>query len=328
MIGSENFPVISRVSRLWVGKREDTAVEFDATESLTETRFVTFYSGSISPAFRGRGCEWAFFSIIILFSSCQKSTPVIPEPETQKILALSHTRTDADFKLSEEVSQIDFTQFEMLLLGGDLSVNSDSAVLDWLDKVYDLGNENTLWALGNHDYDRTDLIPEFTHRPLFYEKSWGKITFLVLDTQENSSQITPSQLDLINSVTDTLSETKYLVLLHHKLLWMPGHPELESQIPEVANSGLGDCHFCTNPNNFYDMLYPKLIEVKNKGIEVICLGGDIGFKSKSFEFQTTDGIWFLATGILAGDSGNLALVFEYDVEKGSLIWNFRRLNKL
>lgn len=267
---------------------------------------------------------------ILLLSSCKKD-PVVPTQSTsKKILSLGHTRTGEDFELDEEVAQIDFTQYELLLLGGDLSVASskDEAVMDWLDKVFDLGNENTLWALGNHDYKNPELIPPFTNRPLFYAHSWKNITFLVLDTQENLSNITQPQLDLIDSVIDTLSETRYLVVLHHKLIWLQGNPEFQDQISEIANGQAGDCGYCTNPNNFYEAVYPRLLEVRNKGIEVICLGGDIGFQVKSFEHQTNDGIWFLASGINAFEGDNLGLLFEYDEMMGTLKWNFRALSEL
>lgn len=267
---------------------------------------------------------------LVLLNSCKKDSPTIPANEPKKILSLGHTRTGADFEIDEEVAQIDFNQFELLLLGGDLSVESsqDSAVLNWLDQVYDIGNQNTLWALGNHDYANPALIPDFTNRPLFYSHSWKNITFIVLDTQESSSNMTTPQVQLINSVIDTLSETKYLVLLHHKLMWMSGHPELESQIGEVANGQAGSCGYCTNPNNFYEAVYPKLLEAKENGIEVICLGGDIGFQVKSFEYLTSDGIWFLASGINTFEAGSEALVFEHDEMTAALTWRFKVLSEL
>ncbi|MBU0764548.1 MAG: T9SS type A sorting domain-containing protein [Bacteroidetes bacterium] len=64
------------------------------------------------------------------------------------------------------------------------------------------------------------------------------------------------------------------------------------------------------------------MEVMNKGIEVICVAGDIGKKVKQFEYQTTDGVWFLASGISAGDSGNKVLIIENNLTAGILQWEF------
>ena len=54
---------------------------------------------------------------------------------------------------------------------------------------------------------------------------------------------------------------------------------------------------CINPNNFYEDVYPLLVKVRHRGIEVICIGGDIGAKANEFEYITSDTIYFLASGI-------------------------------
>lgn len=245
-------------------------------------------------------------------------------------LHIAHTRTGTNPLMDPLVEQIDFSTFDMLWLGGDLALatsESDSAMIH-VDSVFNLGNESTLWALGNHDYSDLERVQSFTHRKPYYASYSNNITFLVLDTQDSLSNIIGDQLDLFRRVTDTIHESTHLVLLHHKLFWMYGNPDLQSKIASVTNGGFGDCFYCINPNNFYPDLYPALIEVEQRGIDVICIAGDIGFRKSEFEFITPEGIQFLASGIEAGNTNNKVLLFRYESVSGTLDWQYLALNQL
>lgn len=142
------------------------------------------------------------------------------------------------------------------------------------------------------------------------------------------SNIIDEPLELFNSVTDTLQTTTHLVILHHKLIWMYGDSYLQTYINSIPNGGFGDCFYCINPNNFYVDLYPKLLELEAKGIEVICVAEDIGFRTNEFAYTTPEGVQYLASGIDAGKSYNQALIFRHDVVNDSLSWTFNLLSDL
>ena len=91
------------------------------------------------------------------------------------------------------------------------------------------------------------------------------------------SNIVNHQKDFLFEVLDTIQQSEHLIILHHKLIWMYGHDVLESQISSVSNADLGNCFNCINPNNFYSDIYPKLVDIKIEGIQVYCIGGDIGY---------------------------------------------------
>jgi len=248
----------------------------------------------------------------------------------QYYLHLAHTRTAANPSMDQVAESIDYSFYDMLWLGGDMALSSslDDVTMEHLDSILDLGNDQTLWALGNHDYADLDRIQAYTHRPPYYAYYRDKITFLVLDTQDSLSNITGQQRELFDRVTDTLQTTTHLVLLHHKLFWMYGNDDLQPYINTIPNGGFGDCFYCINPNNFYSDLYPVLLEIEAKGIEVICVAGDIGFHANEFEYTTPEGVQFLASGINAGHVNNQALVFKHDVINDSLYWEFTLLSDL
>ncbi len=228
------------------------------------------------------------------------------------------------------VEDINYSYYDMLWLGGDLALSTslDDQTMMHVDSVFNLGDPNTLWALGNHDYADLDRIQTYTGRPSYYAYQKNGMTFLVLDTQDSLSNIIGPQRELFYRVTDTISESSHLIILHHKLIWMYGNDNLQPMIPYVSNGEFGDCFYCINPNNFYTEIYPVLLEVEERGIEVICIAGDIGFRTNQFEYLTPEGIQFLASGIEAGKPDNMALLFHHNQTWNELTWEYILLSEL
>lgn len=266
----------------------------------------------------------ALVDVIAQIGECPQSS------KYQYYLHIAHTRTDANPSMDQVAESIDYSWYDMLWLGGDMALSSslDDATMNHLDSILDLGSDQTLWALGNHDYADLNRVSAYTHRPAYYAYYKDNITFLVLDTQDSLSNIIGQQRELFFSVTDTLQTTTHLILLHHKLIWMYGSDYLQPYINTIPNGGFGDCFYCINPNNFYSDLYPELLEIEAKGIEVICIAGDIGFRTNEFEYTTPEGVQFLASGIEAGNSNNQALVFRHDLVNDKLSWVFISLSDL
>jgi hypothetical protein len=265
----------------------------------------------------------------IVLSSCTEDPPlsVSELSPSATYLHLAHTRTDANPYMDSIVESIDYSALNMLWLGGDLAWSSSISdeVINHADSIFDFGNLNTLWALGNHDYFDLNRIEAATGRPPFYAYYKNGITFLVLDTQDSVSSITSEQLALLSNIKDTIRSSSHLILLHHKLLWMRGNPDLEPLIDSISNGPAGECDWCINPNNFYHDVYPLLLDVKRNGIEVLCIAGDIGDKVSEFQHLTDDGIFLLASGINAGFTGNKALLFKHNIRAKSLSWKYQLL---
>ncbi len=218
----------------------------------------------------------------------------------------------------------------MLWLGGDMSFSTseDSTTMNYYDSILDFSDQNTLWSLGNHDYANLNLIETYTNRPSFYSYYRNGLSFIVLDTQDDFSNISGDQLDLITSVTDTIEESSHLVILHHKLIWMYGNTDLEPIINDVSNGQFGDCFYCLNPNNWYEDIHPMLQVVQQSGIQVICVGGDIGFETSQFEYTTSEGIKYLASGISDDLISSKALIFDHNTYTKELCWHFELLSEI
>ena len=275
------------------------------------------------------------FIFCVIITSCQDSkdeidNKEIPLSDPMSILHISHTRTDTTTKVPEILRSINFHKYDQLWHGGDVDhlTSSNEAAMDIWSAIFRFDAITTHWSLGNHDTSNRTLIEEYTGRSSFYAHTSGGVTILNLDTQLDSSRISGAQLELVNAVCDTISESGVLVVLSHKLLWMPGNDDLEPIINNIVNYIFGNCNSCTQPNNFYQDVYPRLLEVKDRGISVLCIAGDIGDNSKEFEHQTNEGIHFIASGIDVRHSINKAIVLEYQPELKEISWRYEVLENL
>jgi len=275
---------------------------------------------------------WGLLSVVLIsINAC--STPFIPDC-TYEYIHISHTRgaNVVPQTIDEIAAEINYDRYYLRFLGGDLSYFStaDTVILNYLQETFDIQSQQTHWAVGNHDYSDIELLETYTQRKTYYASYYKGISIVVLDTEMNGDNIIGEQLNLLSGVIDTLSASSYLLLLHHKLIFMPNNAELKHLTNDVANGPLGDCSYCTKENNnFYTQVYPLLETAQlEKNIQVLCIAGDLGHKVSTFSHRTPEGIYFLASGIHAEHKGNKALVFSHNVHNQILTWEFIALDSL
>ena len=261
---------------------------------------------------------------VILFSSCTKVIPEVTN-ELEEFIFIGHPRTNDKVNQSmlPAVENIDYSRFSMTLLGGDLTQNSASyEALSYLDSILDLGSSNTLFAIGNHD-DPSPFLYDFTGRNKYYSYYRNGITYLILDTEDDPGIISNDQIDLIQNITDTVSISTHLVLMHHRIFWMIGNNDLDSLLPLVGGSTRD-----LLSTNFYTDIYPLLLNVEKKGTDVICLAGDR--TDININYVTNDSIQFIATGMnhTRSDSDNYVIIFQHNIKDQILDWSFQSLNEL
>lgn len=271
---------------------------------------------------------WSFLAMLLVICQCNspKDTPVY----SHQYLFISHTYNNSDPEIQQvdkRVEQIVYDSFELVILGGDIMHNStkDAITVKMIDDIFDLSSPNTHWVLGNHDYDNPTYVPWASKKPFYYSFHENGITFIVLDTQDSACHITGWQKKMFLSVIDTIKNSTHLILLHHKLIWLLGNSELNKHL-NISNGEPGTCHYCLQENNFYQDIYLPLIKVQKQGINVICVGGDLGNSTRQFEYKTPEGIIYLASGIKNEDQQAKILIFYHDPESGQLSWRFELLN--
>jgi hypothetical protein len=270
-----------------------------------------------------------------VLSACSASDPAVDcatEEASNSYLFIGHTRVwvpQAQY-IDSVSGLIDYASFDMVLLGGDVVYDSskDDIVLQYLDSIYGLSEPTTLWALGNHDNTDIPLLSQYTKRPAFYASHRDGITFLVTYTNDEESSFGAAQMNLIASVCDTISASSHLILLEHKLTFMTGNPEMEAMVDSVPNGLLGPAEHEMQPNNFYSEVVPELRKAQDKGVQVLCIAGDIGLRATEYEQKTTDGIIYLASGISNGDRNGKVLVFNHCPKSRKLEWEFQLMYDL
>ena len=238
--------------------------------------------------------------------------------------------TQVDYR----VRQLNMSAYNGIWIGGDVCSESmlNYSTIQHIDTVFDLGNPETHWTLGNHDArnGNWEFYEEFTGRKTYYAYSSNEITYIILNTNlvPTNCNMINEQYEIISAVCDTIQQSKYLILLMHHGLWRD-IPDL----PPPATYAHSDLIYwnanCDSVNtNFVNIVYPKLVEVKQRGIDVFCVMGDMGASKKKFEMDSVDGIHFLGCGLNENHPDDLVLIFNYNTVSHELNYNFHNLDSL
>ncbi len=140
---------------------------------------------------------------------------------------------------------------------------------------------------------------------------------------------------LEDTVNNSLSNSTHLILIHHHIIWLADYDPLSHLIGDVR---IGASSRNLNNLNFYDDVYPLLLQARSNGVEVICLAGDrTGYEFAGpdygefhIEHTTSNGVHFLAAGLKEDLPANLRTVVEltHDTDTDTLTWEFLLLTEL
>ncbi len=277
---------------------------------------------------------------VLLLTLGERPAPAAESPE-KEFLFIGHSRSMVTEFTDPRFEDIDYSRYEMLLLGGDMamSTSGSTTTLKHLEKLFRMREETTLVALGNHDTGDIPLLLRYTAHPEFYEYLHDRILFIVLNTQRDGGQIKGPQLDLVRSSLRSLKKRRVrnVVLLTHKLIWLRGsrgEPGLEpfNKVPDgkfrVANGKFGDCVWCTPKTNFYEDVYPLLARAAAGGLGIYAIAGDIGDWSKRFGYTTRHGVNLVGSGGREGAPDAELFVLTHNRETGKLTHRFVLLDEL
>ena len=268
-----------------------------------------------------------FASVFVLLLSCSVAA------NTKRYLFLGHPReAPGEIELVQrEVERIDYSAYDLLLLGGDYTFQSTSSreSMDYLDAIFNLSEPTTLAAIGNHEGPNLPFFTDVTMRPRFYSYESDGITFVVLNTTDTGRNILGEELEMLESVVETI-EGSHLVLIHHHFVWLADYAPLAylQGSPLIGTSSRNLSNL-----NFYDAVYPLLLDARSKGVEVLCLAGDrTGVKSAGFyiDHTTEDGIRYIGIGMQEGMLPSLryTVVLEHDIDEEVLDLEFVPLSEL
>jgi len=241
--------------------------------------------------------------------------------------------TDGD-KVDYRLEEFDFSDFNGVWLGGDVCSEAmlNYSTVQYIDTIFDLGNADTHWALGNHDArnGNWEWCEEFTGRKTYYAYSDDGITRIVMNTNivPTNCEMLNDQYDVISAVCDTISVSSHLILLMHHGLWrdIPGLPQPSTYAQSDLIYWNANCDSVNT--RFVDVIYPKLLEVKQRGIDVICILGDMGATYKKFDVYSTDSIRFMGCGLYHNEPEDNVLFIEQQTVNAPLQFRFHNLDSL
>lgn len=253
-------------------------------------------------------------------------------------------------QIDYRVVALDKSPYERIWIGGDLCSEAllRRSHLYHIDSVMQIGRPQTQYALGNHDVRNGNLewYREFTGREPYNVYSENGAVSVCINTQLNVSDCyhLNAQFQLISDVCDTISESSHLFLFGHSNLWydVPGLPGPYKYAHTNFRYWMTNCDSANA--RFINTIYPKLQEVRERGIQVYCILGDSGDPgpnlkgTKGFHQLNPDSIHFFASGINNSKYTDPAqldtmpkdkiLIFEHNIPSQSMKWSFQDLDSL
>ena len=275
--------------------------------------------------------------IIIIFFHIIIHKVVLSQPiDTNYYLFVGHLYRSPD-KVDIRIENLDLTKYKGVWLGGDVCgelVNKIST-LHYIDSLFNLSNPLTFWALGNHDARNAnwEWIKQFTKRETFFNQTFDNTVSIVLNPNilPDNCFMLDKQFEMIKNVCDTIKNSTNLIIISHHCLWegVPGVPSpiyYAHRFIPYWNSNCNDVN-----STFVNSIYPILVSVKNRDINVINVFGDMGlWYPKKIEYVSDDGIYFLGCGLSnnAHPQTDYVLIFKTVPFEKKLFWEFKLLNSL
>jgi len=259
-------------------------------------------------------------------------------------------------RVDPRIAALPLSSYDQIWLGGDVCAKTTDRkeTLARLDSLFRFGRGNVHWAWGNHDVEQgnEEWISATTGRPDYYTEWVDGMALVVLNTNlfQWPNADPPAgfcarmegQYDMLLALADTVRQASHVVILHHYGLLTDELADDRFGLDTVFNYYKPFLKLRCEPDSstFEAAVYPLLAAIRKKGIEVVLIGGDIGQRAKSFEFQTKEGIWFLGSGInnsadpafapayVTNFSPDKVLVLRRGLKKRTLEWEFQDLDSL
>lgn len=292
--------------------------------------------------------------LLLLFSVHPGQGPVFETADatggsgdTLRYVFLGHIyswKTDGK-RVDARVLGLDYDRFDRIFLGGDICSEAFQyeSTVQHIDSAFDLRAATTHYALGNHDArnENIEWYEAYTGRKPYYVTAAPGMTIVTLNTTLNAGDCEnlDAQFRMLKSVTDTIQSASHLMILQHHTTWraLPGMADAWSWSNWPYYEWDANCY--EDSTKYLQAIYPLLVDVKNRGVEVVTVIGDAGVTNKGSEMVSTDGLHYLASGInnskffgdsLALDSAlkDKVLIFEHCPDQGTLNWDFHDLDSL
>lgn len=297
--------------------------------------------------------RWLGLYVVCVAWACTKPDWVVADaPRTYLFLGHPYDWYYDD-RIDPRLELLDFARFDGVWLGGDVCAKTSNQpeTLNYLDGLFQLQSPNTHWTWGNHDLKEGDAarLRTATARPEYYTHHQDGLQVIVLNTnlfwhnawappQEDCAP-KAAQLAWLMGVLDTLSAAQHLVILHHHGLLNEQKlgPDGALQYPDNI-SGIPVRPDCRADGDFSAEVYPALVGLRQRGIPVTLIGGDVGMASKGYHYQTLEGITLLGSGInnsldmaspppyVRNFNPDTVLLVRHHPHTPRLEWSFERLS--
>ena len=245
-------------------------------------------------------------------------------------------------KIDSRIEKMDTSEFDGIWLGGD--VLSETGLyysnFEYLDSLFNLSKPENHWTLGNHDTRNGNLewYSEFTKRPTYYTYSVKGLTVIVMNGNISplDCETLDKQYEMIKNVCDTISQGYLIFLIHQGItIDVPGIPSPSSYGHTALKNWMAHCE--DDSSTYTKAIYPTLVALEEKGIEVMHVMGDVGANKKYFHGISDHGIDYFGSGInnsynllkeIPITNPDMVLIFKHIPKENKILWEFVEVNSL
>lgn len=275
--------------------------------------------------------------LLILFVSTWSFS--FSQTDTLKYLFIGHPNKGVQNSDQTDVrlESADFTEYNNLWLGGDLcgETSLKFSTIQSMSDLFNLSKPGNHLTFGNHDVRNGNLewYKEITGKDPYYSYSANNgLTVIVLN-----GSITPLDCDNINkqywmikNVVDTIQSGHLIFLVHTGITYgVPGVMNPSSYAHTQLIHWRANCF--DSAATYINSIYPLLVELELKGVQVKQIVGDVGAGLKTFYGISDDGVEIFGSGlnnsydeIINGNATlqDSVLLFKHVPENNYLGWEF------
>ncbi|MEL7221385.1 MAG: hypothetical protein AAGJ93_08715 [Bacteroidota bacterium] len=287
--------------------------------------------------------------LILLLISCQTQDKPLEE---NTYLFLGHPYDwQSENRIDPRLELLDFSRFKGIWLGGDICARTtkDAATLVYLDSLFDLKSSTTHWSWGNHDLveGEEQRLLTATGKEDYYTTYLDGMQLIVLNTNllwhhewspaQEACERKQAQVDWLQQILDTVHTASHLILLHHHGLLN----EFKDTTAQWGNLETSPVRYnCEIDSDFTALFYPQLTQIRERGIPVIMISGDVGMLRKRYDLTTPHSIHLLGSGInnsldmayapdyVTNFNPDSVLIIKHQPATEQLNWSFVRLSDL
>lgn len=247
----------------------------------------------------------ALFSIVISASSCTDDEPIITPKLDYAFFVAGHAYgkhgvNNAGLHPPFEAFYDDINTYPNLLFGvltGDIVLSSTAQNWDDVDNSLQQLNMPIYFAFGNHDYNPSPLLANSRYGDGYQAFQQHNDLFIILDSNQDSLNISGRQLDFLTNTLDSLGQTsEHIFVFVHHMIWWEEDNVFRLALPNSLAQKAQQVNFWTEIEPLFNEL--------DKPVYFFCGDAGANYITRSLTYYKYGDLTYVTSGMGYGEKDN------------------------